>query len=600
MNNAEPNLLSAAWRYRWLVVVVTALAIAIGMVYQLLRPQEDVYAAEATMLIQEPIAADASSVSQTPSSQFLGSQIEIMRSPVVAAVAVQLAGERGFLVSADELGDATTIIGSDDSPLVGIVAEGPSPEIAIAYVNAVADGYREVSRTQLVATTTARLERIQAEFDQIDLRLSEIEEEINALISEDTALSSLRTQADAAVLEIAELQDDLTRASGEEAAAIRQEIQDYRQVITVYSEVRQSTVNSDQRLLAQEQSNLLDRRASLQSLQDEISVEADLAPDAVALVQRPETARAIGGLGLGRILAVSLILGLAAGVGLAYFLTVWRRSFTGRTEPEEVLGVRLLADIPDFELEGLDSVVPVRDHPRSAAAEAFRFAAASTEAGLRTRGLTSVFIVSSTLGHGKTTTVVNMSVASAIHGRSVLVVDCDFGNQETSRLLAGPSHSLLAGVTDVIEGVSSVADATHRVEFGDGLSLSLMPRGTRPSLAATTLQSAAARDFFAEVSGQYDLVLIDGPPMLQVAYASTLATLAHALVVVVEHQGSHSEAVELNDRLELIGTPVLGYVYNRSPLRREMTMSEGSMMDILGDSGFIEDATPAVRRKRSG
>jgi len=37
---------------------------------------------------------------------------------------------------------------------------------------------------------------------------------------------------------------------------------------------------------------------------------------------------------------------------------------------------------------------------------------------------------------------------------------------------------------------------------------------------------------------------------------------------------------------------VFGYLYNRSPLRREMTVSEGSMTDILGDLGAIPDELP--------
>src|SRR5690606_6883338 len=99
-----------------------------------------------------------------------------------------------------------------------------------------------------------------------------------------------------------------------------------------------------------------------------------------------------------------------------------------------------------------------------------------------------------------------------------------------------------------------------------------------------------------DLGAQYDVVFIDGPPFLQVAYASTLARLAEGLVVVVEHQSSYPALAEVHDRLELVNTPVLGYVYNRSPLRREMTATEGSMMDILGDAGFEMDV-PAISKR---
>ena len=42
------------------------------------------------------------------------------------------------------------------------------------------------------------------------------------------------------------------------------------------------------------------------------------------------------------------------------------------------------------------------------------------------------------------------------------------------------------------------------------------------------------------------------------------------------------ELEEIGRRLDLLGLPVLGYVYNRAPLRADMTATEGSMQDILG------------------
>jgi Mrp family chromosome partitioning ATPase len=131
-------------------------------------------------------------------------------------------------------------------------------------------------------------------------------------------------------------------------------------------------------------------------------------------------------------------------------------------------------------------------------------------------------------------------------------------------------------------------EATHQLDFENGVSLHLMPRGTRPTLAATTLQSKDGRRLVGMLAGIYDLVIIDGPPMLQVAYASSLAQLTDGILVVTTHHGRYSELVDLKGRLDLVGTPVLGYVYNRSPLRREMTLTEGSMTDILGDGGLVE------------
>ncbi|MFP4555126.1 MAG: AAA family ATPase, partial [Actinomycetota bacterium] len=319
-------------------------------------------------------------------------------------------------------------------------------------------------------------------------------------------------------------------------------------------------------------------------------VDMGLASDGTVLVEPASDAVQLPGVDPARLLAIGLLVGAGAGLGLAHFLSSARRTFSGRFEPEEILNAPLLADIPDFEHEGLTSPVPVRDHPRSAAAETFRFASSTLEVAARGHSARSIFVASSTLGRGKTTTAVNLAVAAAVKGRSVLLMDCDFGAQQASRLLAGENHGSLLGMTDVIEGDALNKEATHKIDLSNGSSLTLMSRGTRPSPAATTLQSRAAGQLVRLMSVKFDLVVIDGPPLLQVAYAATLAELADAVVVVTEHQSRYSELSDLKSRLDLVGARVLGYVYNRSPLRREMTMSEGSMMDILGNAGLADSA----------
>lgn len=98
---------------------------------------------------------------------------------------------------------------------------------------------------------------------------------------------------------------------------------------------------------------------------------------------------------------------------------------------------------------------------------------------------------------------------------------------------------------------------------------------------------------FQFAASKYDIVFVDAPPLLQVAYASTVASYVDALVVVISHESPVREIEELVKRLELIGTPVLGYLYNRAPLRKDMTAVDGSMLDILGEAGnFVDKEEP--------
>lgn len=590
MNHPEQGLSAAAWRYRWLVLGVTALAVALALAINLVQPREARHSASATLVIQEPITAGTVE-QQGISGAYIRSQLEILRSPIVAEDAREIVdGDDPQLLAPEEDLPDTTIIGTDDSSLVTVNVIASSPDLAVAYANAIAEAYREVSQRRATSTSQAQLAHIDAQIESINQRLSEIEQEVSQFIASDEALAELQTQADNATQEIARLQTSLLTASlsGEEAEAVRQQIQDHRDVMVVYEQVLNATAsNPERRALEEEQTRQVERRARLLTLRDEIAVNMGMAPDAIALVQPAVGAEELPG-NEALVLGIALLVGAASGLGIAYLLSMSRRAIASRSEPASILGAPLLADVPDFEQERLTSPVPVRDNPRSATAEAFRIASATLEVAMRGYSARSIFVASSTLGRGKTTTVVNTAVAAAVSSRNVLVLDCDFGNQQATRLLAGDDHGSLVGVTDVIEGGVLAREATHEIDLGRGVSLHLMPRGTRPSLAATTLQSEDGRKLVALLAGKYDLVIIDGPPMLQVAYASSLAELADGILVVTEHQGRYAELVELKGRLDLVGTPVLGYIYNRSPLRREMTMTGGSMTDILGEGALLE------------
>ena len=599
MNNTQPSVLSAAWRYRVLILVVTAVVVAIAAIFLLLRNDQDSFRAKTSVLLQEPVSSDGLVSTEVAGGRFVASQVEIMDSPVVAAEAANLLAEEGFEVDGDTVSAVTSIISSTDSPLVTITAFDLQPERAVAIANAVAEGYRNVSSLQATATAQSQLAQLQAQLDGIRERLDAISAELDSGDAEDPGLTRIREQAQEAIERIPELQDELVDASTDDAVVIRRQIQDYRDRIDVYQQVVTAGARTtDQSTLLEEQSLLLNRRSQLLDLRDQISIEAELAPDALALIQAAELAEPVPSAGATRTLGVAGILGLALGAALAYFLAVSRRSFSTRVEPEEVLEAPLLADIPDFAEEGLDSAIPVRDNPRSAAAEAFRFAASSLAVSARSRGMKSLAFVSATQGQGKTTSVVNTALAAAVHGSSILVIDSDFGNQASSRVLLGGGSDSQPGMTDVVEGVASMDQAIQRVELGDGVSLDVLARGTRPTTAAMSLQSNAATELFKTMAERYDLVIVDTPPMLQVAYASRIVEMVEGAVVVIEHQSPYREAVDMVDRIGLIGRAIVGYVYNRSALRREMTMTEGSMMDIIGDGGFSDTASSRRSARR--
>ncbi len=595
----EPTLLTALWRRRWLVLAVMALALALGLVYSRIRGEEQVYSADASILLQDPALLTEGGVA---GERFVTSQVEIIGSQAVIETAVLLLeeGEPSVETTPIELFGEVSLISSNDSALVVLTVTTDDPDEAVLKVNSLAEGFRTVSRLQVTSASTAAFERIDAQLESIEERRVVLETEIAAADLADPGLVALEQQMRDAVVRISELQVELDTATVEDAIAIRQSIFDLANRMSIYSQAQGLIPQGTElQALIQEQSQIIDRRAELIQLRDQILVDQDLARDAIALLTSADGAQELPQTGAARTVAVALILGALVGAGLSYLLEGRRRQFGSRFEPEALLGAPLLADIPEFAAEGLSTNLPVRDAPRSAAAEAFRFTAGSIESAMLAMGAKTVMVVAPTVGHGKTTVLVNTAVASARDGHSVLVIDSDFGNQEATALLLGDGTPKAQGLTEIVELGIGLDEAVRKVSLGRTGNLHLLGRGQQVTTAPVVLRSARAREVFEQARRRYDLVMVDAPPFLQVAYASLLAGYVDVLLIVVTHNTQVRETEELVARLRLVNTPVIGYIYNRGPLRPEMTSVEGSMSDILGDttdgSGDKASRLPAGR-----
>ena len=471
-----------------------------------------------------------------------------------------------------------------------------NPESAIAGANSVATAYAEIRREEASASFEAAIAQLDQSIELVTQDLDRTSAEIGGLLLADPSRSALNRQYSDALGRLVELQGELANGTGTDDTRVAlDDIAQQLQTLSLITGLERQDPELDalleqQRLGINRQSNLVERR-------DELTVGAELESTGIVLFA-PTQEAAESGTRFGRIIAVGLILGVLVGAGLAYLLALRRRAFTDRFEPEAIIGAPLLGEIPDFSDEGITSELPVQGDPLSAAAESFRFVAAALDVQLVPRQTTtgpadqttpvidrrpvrSLVLVSARLGEGKSVVAANIALASARQGNRVLVVDADFGYQRLTELLTGKPNSQ-AGLTEFVEQGWEYRRAVQILEVAGGVRLHLLSRGQEPVTAPDFFRSAAARSFFESARDEYDLILIDSPPLLQVAYASTVVRYADRAIVVVPHRGDAGVLGEVADRLELLGTEPAGYVYNRAPLRDDMTRSEGSMSDVQG------------------
>jgi capsular exopolysaccharide synthesis family protein len=175
----------------------------------------------------------------------------------------------------------------------------------------------------------------------------------------------------------------------------------------------------------------------------------------------------------------------------------------------------------------------------------------------------TVLVTSPSAGDGKTSTVVNLGAVFAQAGSRVVVVSCDLRRPGLSQFFAPAENSEL---TKVLSGSQQVKRAVTKVADVDGLwTLSTKGIVDNPT---ELLAGDRMRSVLEELAGQFDVVLIDSPPVLPVADAVILSEYADAvLVVVAAGQTRRAELRRTRDKLLQAGAPPVGAVLNKATAR---------------------------------
>ncbi|HHC09107.1 MAG TPA: hypothetical protein ENK55_10380 [Actinobacteria bacterium] len=592
---SEPTVLDAAWRFKWLVLFLALAVAGLGWFYA--QASRD-WTAEVTLAVQDPRSTNLfGDFTPETSERYVESQAAILSSRVVAKRAARLLAEQDppIVVDPDDILENLEVRAGEAGDLITVTytAGGPDGElVAIAVANAVAEAYREVGGATAEFAFSAALASLDESIGEVEAEIASLQARIEGLLSSDPLRQELKAQLDAAKAELAELEGPRpgTDADGVDLAAAR--IAELGLRIETLTEALEANPDAFELVdLQTRQGEARERLADLRTRRDQLAVDAEVAGSGVAFIDHAEIAKPSS---VGLFVGLGFLLGALLGVVIAATVGQRARRFDERQEPEPILRTRFIADIPDFATERIRTLLPVLDAPHTAAAESFRFVAAAIALKQRGPGLRdtepafrSVAAVSAGVFEGKSVVVANTAIAAAKSGARVLVVDADFGHQELTRILLGDDTPPM-GLTDVERGVIGLGDAFVQVAATESERVSLLARGLTDVDPHDFFSSPRTVEILQEAVEQFDLVLLDTPPLLRVAYSSTIVGVADRALVVIRHGSEIATAQELRHQLDLVDTPLLGYVYNAAPLRTEMALELGSLSARSGGR-----ATPA-------
>ncbi|MEO0550726.1 MAG: polysaccharide biosynthesis tyrosine autokinase [Pseudomonadota bacterium] len=294
--------------------------------------------------------------------------------------------------------------------------------------------------------------------------------------------------------------------------------------------------------------------ALLQRLKD-VSISNALGSSQVSVVDRALTPGAPFEPNLRGAISQALILSLALGIGIAFLLNFIDDTIKTPEDVRKKLGLPTIGVVPWIK-GSKDILTSDLNNPRSGISEAFLSARAALEFTTTSGAPKSLLVTSTRPAEGKTSSTVALAMSFAKTGKSVLIIDAD---------MRKPSFVADAGASVGLSGMlTRDAELANEVVNSSTEGLYLLPAGIIPPNPAELLASPKLQSLISEAEEQFDLVVVDSPPVLSFADSPILGSICEGALVVIQSGSIRTpSAVRTVGRLMESHTNVLGTVLSK-------------------------------------
>ena len=262
---------------------------------------------------------------------------------------------------------------------------------------------------------------------------------------------------------------------------------------------------------------------------------------------------------------LGLFLGTGLGAALAFVLHRLDRTARESGDVELALGTSVLASIPSFGMANRSgsAAIVMLSGGKSArvqrSREAFRRLRSAVQFLGTTRDAETFLITSARPAEGKSTTAANLAIALAQGETKVCLVNADLRRPTIEKILGIPASQ--QGLGDWLSD-QTVSNIMVAVPGTPGLVI--VPAGPPPSNPGELLATARFASLLAELSEQFDIVLVDAPPVLSAADASSIANTVDGTIVIVDSSRTDTDTLlRVRAEIDRAGGNVVGAVLNR-------------------------------------
>ena len=267
---------------------------------------------------------------------------------------------------------------------------------------------------------------------------------------------------------------------------------------------------------------------------------------------------------------ISLVLGFSISIGLAFLLEFFDNTIKS-VDFLEKKGLSILALIPSIVNQKVDKKVNMgnvqkikrriitREDPKSPVSEAYRSLRTSLMYSDNNRKDSNVILVSSSEpGEGKTTTIVNLAITYANLGKKTLLIDTDLRKPVIHQVF---SVSREPGITKYLSGLEN--NFKNLAVETEVENLSVITCGVVPPNPSEILASNKMKELIESLRKDYDVILLDSPPLLAVTDSFVTMKYVDQFILVVRSGSTVKGALNRSlAQLELTNSPLTGAVLN--------------------------------------
>ena len=169
----------------------------------------------------------------------------------------------------------------------------------------------------------------------------------------------------------------------------------------------------------------------------------------------------------------------------------------------------------------------------------------------------TIMLTSSLASEGKSTVTMNLAISCANAGKKVIIVEADLRRSRLYKAFGVPSSP---GLSDYLVG--SQAARPYKVKQIENLSI--LVGGSKTPNPVDLLGSQGMQDLLSKYEQEYDLVIVDCPPVLMLADSVIVSRMVEAVLFVVMAHETPKDAIKGSiQRLRSVSAPLIGTVLNK-------------------------------------